>query len=162
MTLQTISTSITDIPSPINWTTDTSYINPHAGEGSEILFLSKATDGRVTLKDIGNALSEYKRLYKAGIASTAEVLTLSRAYPDDKIYSKALSKMGIDSDSDAMVIGGPASIELVDREGHLITTAALDKAFIKYMKNFRTRNAMVLHSDVQVGWALPAYISKGG
>ena len=30
------------------------------------------------------------------------------------------------------------------------------------MKNFRTRNAMVLHSDVQVGWALPAYISKGG
>jgi len=162
MTLQTISTSITDIPSPINWTTDTSYINPHAGEDSEILFLSKATDGRVTLKDIGDALSEYKRLYKAGIASTAEVLTLSRAYPDNKIYSKALSKMGIESDSDAMVIGGPASIELVDREGHLITTAALDKAFIKYMKNFRTRNAMVLHSDVQVGWALPAYISKGG
>ena len=30
------------------------------------------------------------------------------------------------------------------------------------MSNFRTRNAMVLHSDVQVGWALPAYISKGG
>jgi HK97 family phage prohead protease len=30
------------------------------------------------------------------------------------------------------------------------------------MANFRTRNTMVLHSDVQVGWALPAYISKGG
>ena len=30
------------------------------------------------------------------------------------------------------------------------------------MENFRTRNAMVLHSDVQVGWALPAYISKSG
>ena len=30
------------------------------------------------------------------------------------------------------------------------------------MENFRTRNAMVLHSDVQVGWALPAYITKGG
>ena len=41
------------------------------------------------------------------------------------------------------------SIELVDREGHLITTNALGKAFDKYMENFRTRNAMVLHSDVQ-------------
>ena len=30
------------------------------------------------------------------------------------------------------------------------------------MKNDRARNVMVLHSDVQVGWALPAYISKGG
>ena len=162
MTLQTIATPIANIPSPINWTTDNRYINPYAGEDSEILFLSKATDGKVTLNDIGDALEEYKRLYKAGIASNAEVLTLSRAYPDSKIYSKALSKMGIDADSEAMVIGGPASIELVDREGHLITTDALRTAFTKYMKNFRTRNAMVLHSDVQVGWALPAYISKGG
>ena len=69
--------------------------------------------------------------------------------------------MGI-GDDDSLVVGGPASIELVDREGHLITTAALDTAFQKYMSNFSTRNAMVLHSDVQVGWALPAYISKGG
>ena len=66
------------------------------------------------------------------------------------------------NDDDKLVIGGPASIELVDREGHLITTNALSKAFDKYMENFRTRNAMVLHSDVQVGWALPAYISKNG
>ena len=93
MTLQTITTSITNIPSPVNWTTDNRYINPYAGEDSEISFLSKALDGRVTLNDIGDALEEYKRLYKAGIASTAEVLTLSRAYPDSKIYSKALSKI---------------------------------------------------------------------
>ena len=126
-----------------------------------VLFLEKATDGRVTLNDIDFALDEYKRLYKAGIASPAEVLTLSRAYPDNSAYSKSLSKMGV-GDDDSLVVGGPASIELVDREGHLITTEALGKAFQKYMANFRTRNAMVLHSDVQVGWALPAYISKGG
>ena len=30
------------------------------------------------------------------------------------------------------------------------------------MKNFRGRNVMVMHSDVQVGHALPAYISKAG
>jgi hypothetical protein len=35
-----------------------------------------------------------------------------------------------------MVVGGPASVELVDREGHLITTMALKKAFKKFMKNF--------------------------
>ena len=44
----------------------------------------------------------------------------------------------------------------------MITTKALDEAFDNYMGNFRTRNAMVLHSDVQVGWALPAYITKSG
>ena len=156
MTTQTIQTSVGTIPSPYNWAHDTTHQDP------EVLFLEKATDGRVTMEDIAPALDEYKRLLKAGIASPAEVLTLTRAYPDIPSYAKQLQKMNISVDEDAMVIGGPASIELVDREGHLITTEALDKAFIKYMKNFRTRNAMVLHSDVQVGWALPAYISKGG
>jgi hypothetical protein len=61
-----------------------------------------------------------------------------------------------------MVVGGPASVEVVDREGHLITMDAMDRAFRKFMGNIRTRNAMVLHSDVQVGWALPAYINKAG
>ena len=61
-----------------------------------------------------------------------------------------------------MGVGGPASVEVVDREGHLITLAAMTRAFERFMENFRTRNAMVLHSDVQVGWALPAYISKTG
>tara|TARA_Y100000758_G_scaffold250943_1_gene187271 strand:+ start:1809 stop:3329 length:1521 start_codon:yes stop_codon:yes gene_type:complete len=161
---QTIQTSIGSIPNPSNWAkgnaeTIETFVN--TDEGGSVSFLEKATDGRVTVEDIKDALNEYKRLYKAGIASPAEILTLSRAYPDNKVYSNALSKMDV-SDDDQLVVGGPASIELVDREGHLITTGALDKAFQKYMANFRTRNAMVLHSDVQVGWALPAYISKGG
>ena len=128
---------------------------------TEVVFLEKAMNGKVSIKDISKALDEYKRLHKAGIASPAELLTLSRAFPDEKTYTKDLKKIDI-SDDNHLVIGGPASIELVDREGHLITTDALDKAFDKYMANFRTRNAMVLHSDVQVGWALPAYISQSG
>jgi hypothetical protein len=63
---------------------------------------------------------------------------------------------------DPNVVGGPASVEMIDREGHLITTNALNKAFTNYMKNPMTRNVMVMHSDIQVGWALPAYISKSG
>ena len=128
-------------------------------DDAEILPLEKATDGRTTMDEIGGALEEYKKLYKAGIASKAEILTLSRAFPDSPEYTEAAKPY---MDSEPMVVGGPASVELIDREGHMITSKALKKAFGNYMKSFRTRNAMVLHSDVQVGWCLPAYISKGG
>ena len=127
-------------------------------ESSGILALLEKQVGQTTVEDISGALEEYSRLFKAGIASSAEILTLSRAYPNDEKYSQAASRL----ENDPVVVGGPASVEMIDREGHLITTNALTKAFDKYMSNFRTRNAMVLHSDVQVGWALPAYISKGG
>ena len=54
------------------------FIN--SDEGGSVTFLEKATDGRVSVEDIKDALNEYKRLYKAGIASPAEVLTLSRGW----------------------------------------------------------------------------------
>ena len=158
MTTSTIKTGIGDIPSPSNWAYNNEMYQT-VGIDATILPIEKQDSGHVSLEDISDALDEYKRLFKAGIASKAELVTLSRAYPDDLTYSKAASKL---SEGDAMVLGGPASVELIDREGHLITTEALEKAFKKYMDNFRTRNTMVLHSDVQVGWALPAYISKGG
>ena len=128
-------------------------------EESAVMWLEKAQSGPTTLEEIQDALEEFIRLFKAGIASNAEILTLARAYPDTFEYVKAASEL---ENQEPIVIGGPASVELVDREGHLITTAALDRAFKKFMGNIRTRNAMVLHSDVQVGWALPAYITKGG
>ena len=158
MVTSTIQTAVGKIPSPSNWASNNEMYQT-VGIDATILPIEKQDSGKVSLEDISGALDEYKRLFKAGIASKAELITLSRAYPDDLSYSKAVSKL---SEGDAMVLGGPASVELIDREGHLITTQALEKAFEKYMDNFRTRNTMVLHSDVQVGWALPAYISKGG
>jgi HK97 family phage prohead protease len=130
-------------------------------DDSSLALLEKAQGGKTTLKEISKALDEYKRLYKAGIASSAEIMTLHRAYPNDATFQKEAEKLE-KSSTEPVVLGGPASVELVDREGHLITTVALEKAFNNYMKSFRTRNAMVLHSDVQVGWALPAYINKAG
>jgi len=129
---------------------------------ASLLILDKASKGKggqVTLEDITDALKEFSRLFKAGIASNAEKLTLFRAFPTNLKYAQAASKIPEDT---IMVVGGPASVSLIDREGHLITPEALGSAFEKYMANFRTRNAMVLHSDVQVGWALPAYITRGG
>ena len=128
-------------------------------DDAEITWLEKEQSGRTTVDDIQDALDEYQRLWKAGIASKAEVLTLSRAFPDAPEYTVAAQEF---AESEPLVVGGPASVELIDREGHMITTDALSRAFTRYMANFRTRNAMVLHSDVQVGWALPAYISSNG
>ena len=132
-------------------------------DDAEIISLEKASKRPLDKEDISKALDEYKRLFKAGISSPGELMTLARAYPDKKEYIDAARAKGLfDDGAEPMIVGGPASVELVDREGHLITTKALSKAFDNYMDNFRTRNTMVLHSDVQVGWALPAYISKAG
>ena len=142
----------------------TTYINTSQAANSpeSIFWLEKSHSGRVSVEDIRDDLEEFQRLFNAGIATKAETLTLHRAFPDSVTYTEAASKLQDEDDSEPLVIGGPASVELIDREGHLITTQALKKAFEKFMSNFRTRNAMVLHSDVQVGWALPAYISRGG
>ena len=142
------------IPTPQAWKAQLDTLV----ESSGVLALLEKQVGTTTLQDISGALDEYLRLYKAGIASSAEVLTLSRAFPDNEEFMQAAARL----EGEPVVVGGPASVEMIDREGHLITTNALTKAFDKYMSNFRTRNAMVLHSDVQVGWALPAYISAGG
>ena len=136
--------------------------NNWISEDATVSFLEKAQAGKTTLEDIADALDEFKRLHEAGLASPAEIITLARAYPSNKTYTEAADGLDEDETTRPMVVGGPASVELVDREGHLITTMALKKAFKKFMKNFRARNVMVMHSDVQVGHALPAYISKSG
>ena len=135
----------------------------YVDDDSSVVWLEKAQSGKVSMEDITDALAEFTKLFKAGMASKAEILTLARAFPDTPGYTEAAQRQSEqDDDHEPLVIGGPASISLVDREGHLITTGALKRAFQKFMANDRTRNVMVLHSDVQVGWALPAYISKGG
>jgi hypothetical protein len=138
------------------------YVDFSDVEDGQLLNLSKAAPsaGMTTKGSITGAIDEYERLFTAGFASDGEILTLSRFYPLNKEYAQLAG--AILEDREPMIVGGPASVEVVDREGHLITMEAMDKAFKKFMGNIRTRNAMVLHSDVQVGWALPAYINKAG
>lgn len=125
-----------------------------------VIFLTKSDQiGQTTMEEISPAINEYERLAKAGFASPAEILTLSRYYPESLAYQKMAAKL---PDQEPVVVGGPASVEMVDKEGHLITMEAMKRAFTKFMVNHRTRNIMVLHSDVQTGWALPAYINKAG
>ena len=89
MTTKTIETPVGDLPSPENWI-NSEYFIPNEKDDQPVSFLEKALDGRTTLDAIKSDLNEYKRLYKAGIASPAEMLTLKRVYPDKPEYQKAL------------------------------------------------------------------------
>lgn len=129
-----------------------------------MLFLEKAQTvvGKTTLDAVKPAIQEYERLYIAGFASPAEILTLARYYPQNAEYQKVIKDRQLEGEHEPVVVGGPASVEMIDREGHLITVNALRNAFSTFMGNFRVRNLQALHSDVQVGWILPAYITKTG
>ena len=65
------------------------------------------------------------------------------------------------SQSDLM-IGGYASIEIVDKQNDLITLKALEDAVKKYMENAKFRNVMTNHSNVQVGEVVESYRDKNG
>ncbi len=126
-------------------------------------FLTKAV-GKTTLEDIDSEIQHYQILYeaqlKAGnneiIVTPGELITLYRFSGDDK-YKKLMDTLGMEI---PLVVGGYASVEMVDREGHLITVEALNKGFSRYMKSFRTRMISISHSDVQVGYPLPVYINE--
>ena len=60
------------------------------------------------------------------------------------------------------MIGGYASIEIVDKQNDLITLKALQEAVIKYMENPKFRNVMTNHSNVQVGEVVESYRDKNG
>ena len=107
-------------------TTNVAYKEWLAEADESIIFLDKADGGKVTMDDVQEGLQEYKRLFKAGLASPAEILTLHRAYPDVPKYANVVEILDLSGDSEPTVIGGPASVELVDREGHLITSDALE------------------------------------
>jgi hypothetical protein len=97
MTTQTIQTVAGEIPSPSNWANDGFTVDDcGCDETPSVGFLEKAivdggetVDGKVSMKDITKALKEYERLYKADIASPAELLTLSRAFPNNRQYTEA-------------------------------------------------------------------------
>ena len=90
--MEAIQTEVGNIPSPSNWMNlnfaDSEITESQETNDTPVMFLEKAVNGQVSMKEISGALDEYKRLYKAGIVSPAEMLTLSRAYPDNVTYSK--------------------------------------------------------------------------
>ena len=60
------------------------------------------------------------------------------------------------------MIGGYASIEVVDKQNDLITLKALQTAVKKFMEDKKFRNVMTNHSNVQVGEVIDSYRDKSG
>ena len=67
----------------------------------------------------------------------------------------------IKSDND-LVIAGYASVEMVDKQGDLITRGALKNAFGDFMKADGYRNVQLAHSNIQVGEVIPQYTDSEG
>ena len=61
-----------------------------------------------------------------------------------------------------LVVAGYASVEMVDKQGDLITKNALRDAFDKFMKAPGFRNVQLAHSNIQVGEVIPTYTDTGG
>ena len=64
--------------------------------------------------------------------------------------------------SNDLVVAGYASVELVDKQGDLITRSALKDAFKKYMADPKYRNVQLAHSNIQVGEVIPQYTDSEG
>ena len=63
---------------------------------------------------------------------------------------------------DDLVVAGYASVEMVDKQGDLITRGALKDAFGKFMKADGFRNVQLAHSNIQVGTVIPSYTDSSG
>jgi HK97 family phage prohead protease len=61
-----------------------------------------------------------------------------------------------------LVIAGYASVEMVDKQGDLITRHALRDAFDSFMKADSYRNVQLAHSNIQVGKVIPEYTDTDG
>ncbi len=64
--------------------------------------------------------------------------------------------------NDDLMIGGYASIEIVDKQNDLITLNALKDSVTKFMGDSKFRNVMTNHSNVQVGEVVDSYRDKNG
>ena len=74
-------------------------------------------------------------------------------------HSGSISIIKADSD---LIIAGYASVELVDKQGDLITRGALKNAFDGFMKADGFRNVQLAHSNIQVGSVIDNYTDSDG
>jgi len=61
-----------------------------------------------------------------------------------------------------LIVAGYASVELVDKQGDIITRGALKDAFQKFMEDPKYRNVQLAHSNIQVGDVIPNYTDSEG
>ena len=85
-----------------------------------------------------------------------KVRLLSKAGPPATII-KANDELRDDITDREIVVGGYASPQVIDREKHLIQKEAMEEDLPRFLAVPQYRNAMILHSNVQVGEVLPEW-----
>ena len=78
------------------------------------------------------------------------------------VMAKRNDGFSILKSNDDLMIGGYASIEIVDKQNDLITLKALKESVKKFMEDSKYRNVMSNHSNVQVGEVVDSYRDKTG
>ena len=86
---------------------------------------------------------------------------------DSVLGSRQLFRSGDDPISvlkggNDLIVAGYASVEVVDKQGDVITKEALKDAFRKFMENPSYRNVQLAHSNIQVGDVVPNYTDSEG
>lgn len=89
-------------------------------------------------------MGSVRLLYKAVGQGRADRLTKAKTLRDD-ITDREI------------VVGGYASPQVIDREKHLIEKDAMERDLPRFLANPLYANAMILHSNVQVGRVLPEW-----
>jgi len=72
------------------------------------------------------------------------------------------ASIAIVKSSSDLIIAGYASVEMVDKQGDLITRGALKDAFGNFMKAEGFRNVQLAHSNIQVGEVIKSYTDSDG
>jgi len=88
-----------------------------------------------------------------GMAPAAALRASTPAHP---------ASIAIVKSSNDLIIAGYASVEMVDKQGDLITRGALKDAFGNFMKAEGFRNVQLAHSNIQVGEVIKAYTDSDG
>ena len=88
-----------------------------------------------------------------GMATAAALRASTPAHP---------ASIAIVKSSSDLIIAGYASVEMVDKQGDLITRGALKDAFGNFMKADGFRNVQLAHSNIQVGEVIKAYTDSEG
>tara|TARA_B100000902_G_scaffold398113_1_gene463826 strand:+ start:2360 stop:3703 length:1344 start_codon:yes stop_codon:yes gene_type:complete len=89
--------------------------------------------------------------------TTAEMLSPSLGW--SAFGSDFLIKEDMGSE---LFVAGYASVDMVDKQGDRIPTAALKKAFGKFMENKAYRNVQLAHSGIQVGEVVDSFSDSQG
>ena len=145
-----------DVPEPINL--NKKFESPSASRRDKVLALGELVG--VIQKGSTATLS---RVFECPRTLTRDIVTpvlenLSEIVPIQEIPDQLLL-LKEDKEGSDVIIAGYASVEMVDRDKHLIPRSTLEKAFSGFMSRQGRRNINFAHTNVQVGEVLDNWTS---